>query len=110
MARPSYSDYAIHALRFYVNTHDTARPEAMDEVDAANWTACRDVMAALPVHERTVLIYLYSSRGNMCDIVEQAASLYGMPQRHVWALLHRTARNFALVRGLITAKPSNFQH
>lgn len=100
MNRSFYSEYAQHALRFYVRYTDVDLKTVRD-ADALNWACCERAVQRLGDDERLIVTLAYQSSEPMADTIKRITQEYGVSDKSVWRLLRRVEQMFAAERGLI---------
>lgn len=102
MTKPSYQDYANHALRFYVrNPALNMRSPGLKKSDIQNWMACNNALRTFTEQDRSVIVGVYNSKCTMEDAVKGISSQLHLEEANVWQLLGRATKEFARCRGLI---------
>lgn len=102
MTKPSYQDYANHALRFYArNPALNMRSPGLKKSDIDNWTACNDALRVFCDQERSVIIGVFNSKCTIEDAVRGISAQLQLEETNVWQILSRATKEFAKYRGLI---------
>ena len=101
MRQNYYSDYVIHAMRWYTRCLGDPDSGPVGPAEKANWEAASRTMGRFSEKERDVLLQLYQDDGPFADRVATVALRFGFSPESVWHLSDKAMKTFAVVRGLI---------
>ena len=98
MLKPCYTDYVRHAMRFY--SRYLSLTSWKNQVDKANWYACRNVLASYSDRDKDILVYVYGAYDTIGDNVYAMANKHNIHQNIIWDMMREFERKVAIERGL----------
>lgn len=102
--RPPYTEYAKHAMRYYVSTIINApsqQPRFKTESDKKNWLACQFALNTFAIEDRDLIVQMYLTKDNMPENIYDLSKKANVRQDRLWGLVNDFERVFAKKRGLI---------
>lgn len=94
-----YSDYVNHCWRLFVRY---PVPLTDNKAEIENWNACYRVYKALGDDFKTYIKEIYSERESVAYSVPRTAQRHNVPIGEMWDFLHKTEREVAEERGLVS--------